>query len=86
VIASVLALSGTVFLGVVQLIDDDGGAEACSVMVDRVADLTREHPQLAAIYAKQDQRGLPRLADPDEVDRCGDPIGLLRALQAAKKP
>jgi hypothetical protein len=71
IIAAVASLTAALTGGVFQLLDDDSQPEACAVLVDRVADLVKEHPELARLYAS-DVSGLPRLTSGDENDRCGN--------------
>jgi len=81
-VPATLALIGTLSLGAVQIVTDDPhrSGEMCITLVERVADLAKKNPKLADIYATQEGPGLPRLYDAEEIQRCGDPAPLVRAL------
>jgi len=87
-VPAVLALCGTLSLAAVQVLTQppDRPAQTCRALVEHVADLAEKHPTVADIYAADKGPRLPRLADAEEIRRCGDPAILLRELGRSKAP
>lgn len=74
-IAATAAFLAPTTAALIQARDDLAPAprESCIVLVDRVADLARDHPELAGVYGERGPSKLPPLASPRESEHCGDP-------------
>lgn len=76
---SVGALVVSIGSAVSQIFLEGGSDPDCSVLLQRHLALVETHPRVARLYAAG-APGLPTPATKSEIEACGDPILLFRAM------